>query len=110
MLRLLFKYENIENITFSFYYKISNLFSDYANYAHELEIRMNDKYAQYQWFKNATIENKSKNCINFSNFIIMQAWVLDIVFQSFKHFKFLHKWTTQILINFQSHEIKKEWR
>jgi hypothetical protein len=40
----------------------------------------------------------------------MQAWVLDIVFQSFKHFKFLHKWTTQILINFQSHEIKKEWR
>jgi hypothetical protein len=65
--------KNLTNITFSIYLKISNLFSNYANYAHELEIRMHDKYARYQWFKKATIENKSKQCINFSKFIIMQA-------------------------------------
>jgi hypothetical protein len=86
------------------------LFSNYANYAHELQKRMHDKYAKYQWFKNATVENKSKQCINFFKFIIMQIGVLEIIFQSFKHLKFLHKWIAQTLINFQSHEIKKEWR
>lgn len=87
-------------LLFKFIKKIQTCFQTmqimHVSFIKECTISMQDINGS----KNATVENKSKQCINFFKFIIMQNGVLEIIFQSFKHFKFLHKWTTQTLVIF----------